>query len=75
MRSQGTKETQGINGDAARLQRKQHAALAFVTDDGDPCPYPHHRITDWRLTLDHVNVVCGVCHPPAKGLHVARVAA
>lgn len=71
MKSQGTKETQGINGNAAALQER----LARVSLGGGvlraPCPYRHHRATDWRLTAGGP-VVCGVCHPPAAGLDVTR---
>lgn len=67
-RSLGTKETQGINGDAAALQRKFAAMAAASTGTtADPCPYEHHRETDWRL-VDSPHVVCGACHPPAKTL-------
>lgn len=35
-----------------------------------PCPYAHHRWSDWRLQLDAKGTLserrnCGVCHPPA----------
>jgi hypothetical protein len=63
-RSKGTKETQGINGDAARLGDRMAAALAVVGVTGDPCPYPRHRETDWR-TGPEKHWTCGVCHPPA----------
>ena len=46
-------------------------AARFVT--GEPCPYPDHRETDWRL-VSGGPVACGVCHPPARGLDVERVA-
>jgi hypothetical protein len=91
-RSKGTKATQGINGDAAALQRwndalagdarlspRRHggnkdeqadslqrwmgsvpASLALV---GEPCPYEHHRASDWVTPTSQV--ICGVCHPPA----------
>jgi hypothetical protein len=72
MKSQGTKETQGINGDAAALQRRL-AAVAASSGGGaiKPCPYPYHRATDWRLAQGGP-IVCGVCHPPASGLDVTR---
>lgn len=64
MKSHGTKETQGINGDAA--------ALTATTSSGAPCPYECHRGSDWRLSPEHPPR-CGVCHPPAGGLEVERV--
>jgi hypothetical protein len=73
MKSLGTKETQGINGDAARLQHVLDVAARMSGGNEDPCPYPAHRITDWRLG-DSPHVVCGVCHEPAKGLDIERVA-
>lgn len=72
MRSQGTKETQGINGDAAILQRWAGAvAGGRVRTEAplEPCPYPHHRGADWRLASGGP-IVCGICHPPAAGLDV-----
>jgi hypothetical protein len=73
MRSQGTKDTQGINGDAIALQRLL-AAVPLLAGDGAACPYQDHRRTDWRLCAGGP-VVCGVCHPPAAGLDVELVAA
>lgn len=70
MKSQGTKETQGINGDATALQRQLDAAAAALGSDGAPCPYPRHRSTDWRLTAEHP-IRCGTCYPPARGIEVA----
>lgn len=64
MKSQGTKETQGINGDAAMLQRKLAAAATATSGDGAPCPYANHRGSDWRLSDEHP-LVCGICHPPS----------
>lgn len=72
MRSQGTKETQGINGDATQLQRMLDIAAKLTDGPGVVCPYEHHRGSDWQLTGDHP-VRCGVCHPPARGLEVSRV--
>lgn len=73
MKSQGTKETQGINGDAAALQRKLDAMIAVAPAGAAAvCPYPRHRGSDWRLTAEHP-VRCGVCNPPANGLEVERV--
>lgn len=70
MKSQGTKETQGINGDAAALQHQLDAALAAApAGEHSPCPYAGHRGADWQLTTEHP-VTCGVCHPPARGLEV-----
>lgn len=66
MRSLGTKETQGINGDAARLQRMLEISAAMMDGPADPCPYERHRASDWRLSAEHP-VVCGICHPPAAG--------
>lgn len=37
----------------------------------EPCQYPDHRPTDWRLR-DSAHVVCGACHAPAAGLDVIR---
>lgn len=61
-RSRGTRETQGVNGDAAVLQRWLEAAGAG--DGVTPCPYVRHRVSDWRRSPEHP-WVCGVCHPPA----------
>lgn len=46
----------------------------MTTDRVDGCPYPAHRDlgTDWRLA-EGGPVVCGVCHPPVKGLDVVKV--
>lgn len=74
MKSKGTKQTQGINGDAAALQSKMDTALKYSGISEDSCPYPAHRQTDWRLE-DQVLVVCGVCHPPARGLRFIRIGA
>lgn len=64
MRSQGTKETQGINGDARNLSKWLAAAPASSSAAlSEPCPYPHHRPADW-ITPKTV-LTCGVCHPPA----------
>jgi hypothetical protein len=64
-RSKGTKETQGINGDATNLQRMLELAAKFGGDRPmDPCPYDRHRSTDWRGSEEHP-WVCGICHPPA----------
>lgn len=62
MRSQGTKATQGINGDAAALQRRMTEAARFVRKL-EPCPYERHRPTDWVTPTSQVT--CGICHPPA----------
>lgn len=68
MRSQGTKETQGINGDAAGLQRwMEVVATSVPTGTIAACPYPRHRRADWRLAAGGP-VMCGLCHPPAEGL-------
>jgi hypothetical protein len=64
----GTKDTQGINGDAIALQRWL-AAAGGGSAELTPCPYPQHRGTDWQLTPAHP-VMCGVCHPPANGLNI-----
>jgi hypothetical protein len=72
VKSQGTKDTQGINGDAIALQRWLAAAVPLLAGDGAACPYDGHRLTDWRLAGGPV--VCGVCHPPAAGLDVELVA-
>lgn len=32
-----------------------------------PCPYEHHRASDWRLA-DCGPRVCGICHPPAADI-------
>lgn len=77
-RSRGTKETQGINGDAAELQRMLDVAARLTGGGADVCPYPRHRGADWRLvigtdgqpTVEGSPVTCGVCHPPAAGLEV-----
>jgi hypothetical protein len=82
MKSQGTKETQGINGDAALLQHKLEAAAGVITRDSEPCPYPDHRPTDWRLKIQTDGTpadegsrwTCGACYPPASGLDVEREA-
>ncbi len=63
MKSQGTKETQGINGDAAALQRQMGAVLKFAGRIGEPCAYERHRPTDW--VTPESQVTCGICHPPA----------
>jgi hypothetical protein len=73
VRSQGTHDTQGINGRAIGLQRVLAAVDLRLCSD-DPCPYDVHRATDWRLRAGGP-VVCGVCHPPAAGLDVELVAA
>jgi hypothetical protein len=64
VKSQGTKETQGINGDAAALGRREDAALAALGDvELKPCAYERHR----GLGLDYDNdgglTICGCCHP------------
>jgi hypothetical protein len=64
MRSEGTRETQGINGDAAAYSRQLDTIARYVTGPGSVCPYPSHRDTDW-LKTDVGIVYCGVCHPPA----------
>ena len=33
-------------------------------DQRAPCPYPHHRSSDWRSSKSGLRV-CGICHPPA----------
>jgi GrpB-like predicted nucleotidyltransferase (UPF0157 family) len=66
---QGTRATQGVNGEAGLLQRQQAAALKVVpldgsgAEQGDPCGYERHRATDWTCA-DTGFIVCGVCHPP-----------
>ena len=70
MKSRGTKETQGINGDAANLQRFLDAVPLVVTDA--PCPFAVHRGQDWCLQAGGP-VVCGVCHPAARGLLIVGV--
>lgn len=67
-RRDGTKATQGINGEAAALQRFGGAVMAYASSSS-VCPYPGHRGRDWRLAAGGP-VVCGVCHPPARGLAV-----
>jgi hypothetical protein len=57
----------GVNPAAARLQHRQNGVLRLapwirVT----PCPYEHHRESDWRKSAEHP-WVCGVCHPPVRG--------
>lgn len=72
MKSLGTKETQGINGDAAALQRRMDSALAAVgAVQTGACAYPRHRGSDWRLAAGGP-LVCGVCHPPAPGLDIVN---
>lgn len=44
--------------------RSSMATLLFT--GAEPCPYPGHRDSDWRLPGGRF--VCGVCHPPAPGL-------
>jgi hypothetical protein len=66
-----------------RLDREREAAVATRSSlhllralqrmgfsrTGAPCPYRHHRPTDWRRTdRDDAIPVCGVCHPPAPGI-------
>lgn len=63
MKSRGTKETQGINGDAAALQNRLAAMARRGGQIGAPCSYSRHRSTDW-ITPES-QVVCGICHPPA----------
>lgn len=73
----GTKDTQGINGEAALLQRFGGAVMAFA-GSADLCPYPAHRPTDWRLKGERASErlpTCGVCHPPARGLEVELIGA
>jgi putative DNA primase/helicase len=41
--------------------------------DPSPCPYEHHRPSDWRLA-DGGPRVCGICHPPAAGIDVKPAA-
>lgn len=74
MRSKGTKATQGINGEAAMHQRRLHLVQRFAVGPGEVCSYPAHRGEDWKLASGGP-VVCGVCHPPARGLKVERVGA
>jgi hypothetical protein len=62
-KSRGTKATQGINGDAATLERWATNVPVSAALVGEPCPYPHHRATDWVTSTSQV--ICGVCHPPA----------
>lgn len=67
MKSQGTKETQGINGDAAALAARDTGALRLVVNQSGPmppCSYPAHRATDWRLDQPGSPAVCGICHAP-----------
>lgn len=70
MRSQGTRATQGINGDAAALVRAYDVALTFAAAGRElpaqPCPYPRHRGLGLDWTGDGPRLVCGYCHPPAR---------
>lgn len=66
-RSRGTKATQGINGDAANLQRWMSAGASVEAGTfairTEACQYPHHRRSDW--VTPESQLICGVCHPPA----------
>jgi hypothetical protein len=70
MRSEGTRQTQGINGDAAALVRKYDVALSFAAAGRElpaqPCPYPRHRDLGRDWPADGGRLVCGYCHPPAR---------
>lgn len=63
MKSQGTKQTQGVNGDAAALQQQLEKAARATLGDGNPCPFPRHRPTDWVTPISQLT--CGICHPAA----------
>lgn len=58
---------------AANRVRSSTSALDWLLSLGPlpPCPYEHHRDSDWRLPGHPW--VCGVCHPPAPGLLFERV--
>lgn len=70
----GTKSTQGINGEAALLGRFNGAVSNIpLIGTAQPCPYDHHRTSDWRLSAGGPTV-CGICHPPAAGLDMVSAA-
>lgn len=66
-----------INRETARAKetRSSMGALDWLLALGPlpPCPYTHHRPTDWRLDDGHP-WACGFCHPPARGLIYERAA-
>jgi hypothetical protein len=72
----GTKDTQGVGNDVTAHRRMTAAAMRATSRTLTPCPMPAHRPSDWRLRSGPGRaagpVVCGVCHPPAPGLNIAR---
>lgn len=70
MRSKGTAATQGINGDAAILQRWL-GAVGLGDGSLAPCSYDRHRPFDWTSRAGLVQ--CGICHPPAAEIVRAHV--